>query len=136
MDEIAVFNFATGKVPEQINDYMHKKGVTSENYDCLVLHQANAMILKRIGKKTGFPMEKIPVSMKRFGNTSSSSIPLTLVDLYGLSEQDCMKKVLCCGFGVGLSWGTVELNLNCGDIVPLVHTDAFFTDGFDLTEKN
>ena len=134
MDEIAVFNFATGKVPEQINDYMHRKGTTSDSYDCLILHQANAMILKRIGKKTGFPVEKIPVSMKRFGNTSSSSIPLTLVDRYGEVDEDCVKNVLCCGFGVGLSWGTVALRLNCSDIFPLVHTDDFYIDGINLAE--
>ena len=128
MDEIGVFNFATGKVPEQINAYMERKGTTPDRYDCLALHQANAMILKRIGKKTGFPEEKVPVSMKKFGNTSSSSIPLTLVDLYGEDDTNGQVNALCCGFGVGLSWGTVELKLDRKNIFPLIHTDEYFVD--------
>ena len=128
MDEIGVFNFATNQVPVQINEYMAKQNTTPDSYDCLVLHQANAMILKRIGKKTGFPLEKIPVSMRRFGNTSSSSIPLTLVDQYG-DISDCKSvNALCCGFGVGLSWGTVGFSLNCCDILPLIHTEDYFVD--------
>ncbi len=129
MDEIGVFNFATGKVPEQINAYMERCGTTPEDYDCLSLHQANAMILKRIGKKTGFPMEKVPVTMKKFGNTSSSSIPLTLVDLYGESGEEKTVRSLCCGFGVGLSWATVDLRIDSRDILPLIHTDDYYVDG-------
>ena len=90
---------------------------------------ASAMILKRVGKKTGFPIEKIPISMKRFGNTSSSSIPLTLVDIYGDNKADTEISALCCGFGVGLSWATVGFKLNSSDILPLVHTDEYYSDG-------
>ena len=128
MDEIGVFNFATSKVPDQINLYMERCNTSPEDYDCLALHQANAMILKRIGKKTGFPMEKVPISMKKFGNTSSSSIPLTLIDLYGEASDKRMIHALCCGFGVGLSWGTVGITLSSDDILPLVHTDEYYSD--------
>lgn len=129
MDEIGVFNFATSKVPDQINEYMNRMGTTQEDYDCLVLHQANAMILKRIGKKTGFPVEKIPISMAKFGNTSSSSIPLSLVDEYGDKVETKNINALCCGFGVGLSWATAGIELNSNDIIPLIHTDNHFDDG-------
>lgn len=132
MDEIGVFNFATGKVPDQINEYMNKSGTTPENYDCLSLHQANAMILKRIGKKTGFPMEKVPITMKKYGNTSSSSIPLTLVDLYGEGQSPRVINSLCCGFGVGLSWGTVGISVRGEDILPLIHTDEYYSDEADV----
>ena len=134
MDEIGVFTFATGKVPDQINNYMAKTNTTQENYDCLILHQANAMILKRIGKKTGFPLEKIPISMKRFGNTSSSSIPLTLVDMYGEEKTGRPISALCCGFGVGLSWGTAALSVNSADILPLIHTDEYYVDSVEESE--
>ena len=134
MDEIEVFNFATSEATAQINDYMEKQGKNSEDYDCLVLHQANLMILKRIGKKTGFPKEKVLISLNRFGNTSSSSIPITLVDKYGESDNEQVINALCCGFGVGLSWSTVALPINVKDIFPLVHTDEFFDDGYPRVE--
>ena len=130
MDEITVFNFATSEAVEQINDFMKVRGTNPDDYDCLVLHQANLMILKRIGKKTGFPPNKVIVSLNKFGNTSSSSIPITLVDKYGNEQNDSTINALCCGFGVGLSWSTIALPININNIFPLVHTDEYFVDGF------
>lgn len=130
MDEIAVFNFATSEAADQINDYMKVSDTTPQDYDCLVLHQANLMIMKRIGKKTGFPMDKVLVSLNKFANTSSSSIPITLVDKYGDVEEDRTIQALCCGYGVGLSWSTVALPIHVKDILPLVHTDEYYSDGY------
>ncbi len=130
MDEILVFNFAISEAVDQINDYMKKTNTTPFDYDCLVLHQANLMIMKSIGKKTAFPTEKVLVSLNKFANTSSSSIPITLVDKYGDSEENRVVNALCCGFGVGLSWSTLALPININDIFPLVHTDEYFSDGF------
>lgn len=135
MDEILVFNFATSEATDQINEYMSRQGTTPDDYDCLVLHQANLMIMKRIGKKTGFPPEKVLVSLDRFGNTSSSSIPITLVDKYGDLQDDTTIHALCCGFGVGLSWSTLALPIQVKDILPLVHTDEYFTDGYNLSAQ-
>ena len=134
MDEIEVFNFATSEATAQINAYMEKQEKNPEDYDCLVLHQANLMILKRIGKKTGFSKEKVLISLDRFGNTSSSSIPITLVYKYGECDDERTINALCCGFGVGLSWSTVALPINVKDIYPLVHTDEFFDDGYPREE--
>lgn len=134
MDEIMVFNFATSEATEQINEYMAKSNTTPEDYDCLVLHQANLMIMKRIGKKTNFPTEKVLVSLNKFGNTSSSSIPITLVDKYGDSEGEEVIHALCCGFGIGLSWSTIALPIRAKDILPLVHTDDYFVDGYPHDE--
>ena len=130
MDEIAVFNFATSEASDQINAFMKATSTTPEDYDCLVLHQANLMILKRIGKKTGFPTEKVLVSLNKFGNTSSSSIPISLVDAYGDMKEDRTIRALCCGYGVGLSWSTIAFPIQVEDILPLVHTDDYFVDGY------
>lgn len=134
MDEIAVFNFATSEATAQINDYMSVTGTTPDDYDCLVLHQANLMIMKRIGKKTSFPMDKVLISLDKFANTSSSSIPITLVHKYGDEQDERAINALCCGFGVGLSWSTIALQINVKDIYPLVHTDDYFDDGYPHDE--
>lgn len=130
MDDIAVFTFATEEATDQINDYMAKTDTSADDYDGLVLHQANMMIMKQIAKKTGFAPEKNLISLNRFGNTSSSSIPITLVYKYGDQEENREIKALCCGFGIGLSWSTVAIRMNQKDILPLIHTDDYFVDGY------
>lgn len=135
MDDIAVFNFATEEAPRQLNNYMEMTDTSPDDYDCLVLHQANLMIMKRVAKKTAFPEEKMLISMDRFGNTSSASIPISLVDKYGAEENSNNIKALCCGFGVGLSWATVAFEIAIADILPLVHTDEFFKDGYNLDDQ-
>lgn len=135
MDEISVFNFASSEASAQIVDYMKETGTTPDDFDCLVLHQANLMIMKQIGKKTGFPTEKVLVSLNRFANTSSSSIPITLVNQYGEEQGERVIHALCCGFGVGLSWSTIALPININDIYPLVHTDEYFVDGYPRDES-
>lgn len=134
MDDIAVFNFATAEAPNQLNEYMAMTGTTPDDYDCLVLHQANLMIMKRVAKKTAFPEEKMLVSMDRFGNTSSASIPISLVDKYGDTDGQTVR-ALCCGFGVGLSWSSVAFEIAAADILPLVHTDAYYKDGYNLDDQ-
>lgn len=134
MDDIAVFNFATTEVPALLNAYMQEHGTCADNYDGLVLHQANLFIMKQIAKKTGFALDKMPLSLDTFANTSSGSIPNTLVKQYGENDSSENRKFLCCGFGVGLSWAAVELNIAPKDILPLVHTDEFFEDG--IPEEN
>lgn len=88
MDDIAAFNFSTNEAPKQLNYYMAMTATTSDDYDCLVLHQANLMAMKRIAKKTAFPEAKIWISMDRFGNTFSSSVPISLVDKYGKNSEN------------------------------------------------
>lgn len=105
MDGMDVFNFTINEVPDLIKAEMSAANLTSDSVDYLVLHQANKFVLKQVAMMTGFPMKKVPISMDRFGNTSSASIPLTLCDL-AKTEQG-KKKVVMSGFGVGLSWGTL-----------------------------
>lgn len=117
MDGMDVFNFTINEVPELIRSSMAAAQLTAENVDYLVLHQANKFVLKQVAMMTGFPMEKVPVSMDRFGNTSSASIPLTLCDL--ASREQGVKKVVMSGFGVGLSWGTLIADMDLSACFPI-----------------
>lgn len=134
MDDIAVFNFTIAEVPKILKEFMAERGTTPNDYDDLVLHQANLYILKQIAKRTGFPIEKMPISLDLYGNTSSASIPLTLVKKYGEINDGRTIRPLMCGFGIGLSWGVVSAELNADDILPVIHTDEFFDDGFGAQE--
>lgn len=129
LDDVRVFNFSISKAPEMLKAYMELLGSTQEDYDKLVLHQANNLIMKTVTKRAGFPADKMLSSIETFANTSSASIPNTLVKEYGENESTNPLRFLCCGFGVGLSWAAVELNLSPSQILPLVHTDEWFDDG-------
>ena len=129
-DDIGVFNFTISEVPEILKDYMETTGTTIDDYDALVLHQANMMILKNIAKRVGMPMEKIPVCLDRYGNTSGCSVPLAIVDKYGNSGEDKEVNLLTSSFGIGLSWGVIGFRINVKDILPITEGKDVFEDGF------
>ena len=107
MDGMDVFNFTINEVPDLIKEQMDRSGLSEKDIDLMVLHQANKFVLKNVAMATGFSMKKVPISMDRYGNTSSTSIPLTLCDYRARNPDVSRMKVLMSGFGVGLSWGTL-----------------------------
>lgn len=129
-DDIAVFNFTIGEVPKLLEEYLEKTNTSVEDYDGLVLHQANMMILKNIAKRIGMPMEKVPVCLDRYGNTSGCSVPLAIVDRYGESNEDKEVNLLTSSFGVGLSWGVVGFKMNVKDILPITVGKDTYEDGY------
>ena len=129
-DDIAVFNFTINEVPAMIKDYTEHIGMQVDQYDALILHQANLMIIKNIAKRVGMPMEKVPVSLDRFGNTSGASVPLTIVDAYGAAEDNRTVNLLTSGYGVGLSWGAMQVTINTNDILPMTFGEDQYDDGY------
>ena len=129
-DDIAVFNFTISEVPAILNAYLEQTRTKIEEYDDLVLHQANMMILKNVAKRVGMPMEKVPVCLDRYGNTSGCSVPLAIVDKYGTSKEDKEVNLLTSSFGVGLSWGVVGFKINVKDILPITIGKDSYDDGY------
>ena len=68
------------------------------------------------------------MTIDKYGNTSSVSIPITMCDKYGINK-DGIKKVLLLGFGIGLSWGVSYLSIDTDNIFPVIHSDEYFEDG-------
>lgn len=130
-DDIAVFNFTISEVPDLLNKFLEETGTTIEQYDSLILHQANKMIMKQIAKKVKMPMEKVPICLDRFGNTSGASDPLTIVDKYGDEKNGNTIKLLTAGYGVGLSWGVVSFEIKDIDILPLSISYDTYDDGYE-----
>jgi 3-oxoacyl-[acyl-carrier-protein] synthase-3 len=124
-----VFNFTISDVPKAMKDFLIKTNTSVEDYDCFALHQANKFIHKQISKKLKIPMEKMPLSIDRYGNTSGPSVALTLCDAFGEVEQKQIRTFMC-GFGVGLSWGVVSANINTDDIYPIIVSDEYYAAGF------
>lgn len=129
MDGTEVFNFTISEVPCAIKRLMGLAGRTPDNTDLLVLHQANLFILKQIAKMTKFSMEKVPVTIDRFGNTSVTSIPLTLCDALSENPDRHSRRVILAGFGVGLSWGVLSLDISPDCFLPVIYSNEFYTEG-------
>lgn len=128
MNGTDVFSFTISQVPRLIKKFISENEINSEDLDALVLHQANIFIMQQISKKTKIPMDKVPVSLDRYGNTSGTSIPLTICDAFGKEENKDLH-LLMCGYGIGLSWGVVEATVNSNDILPVIETDDYYTEG-------
>jgi 3-oxoacyl-[acyl-carrier-protein] synthase-3 len=119
MDGAEVFNFTLREVPAAIAEVLALAGWTEPTVDALVLHQANRFVLSSVGRKCGFPAAKTPMDLvERFGNQSSASIPCALVESLGAELRTHPRRVVACGFGVGLSWGAVALTLGPSTILP------------------
>lgn len=129
MDGSAVFSFTITDVPRTLKHFMSQNNIEMNDIDMCVFHQANLFILKHLAKKLNLPPEKMPVSIDRYGNTSGESIPLTLVDALGGSEEEGTVKLLLCGFGIGLSWGGIYLEMNRSACLPMIYTNDYFTGG-------
>ena len=106
MNGMDVFSFAISTAPKSIKRLAEHFGFDYQEADYFVFHQANMKINNMIIKKLKLDEAKVPSCMSHYGNTSSASIPLTIVtQLQGKLNHPT--KFVCCGFGVGLSWGTV-----------------------------
>jgi len=108
MKGMDVFAFGISTVPKSVKRLAEHFQLDYLECDYYVFHQANMKMNDLIMKKLKLPVEKVPSCMYHFGNTSSASIPLTIVTQLG-GKCKGHKTFLCCGFGVGLSWGTVLL---------------------------
>jgi len=110
MDGMDVFSFGISKAPSTVKALMALAQKDVEDVDFYVFHQANLFMNTKIVKKLKLPEEKVPYSLGEYGNTSSATIPLTIVSQLKEKLTNQKASILCCGFGVGLSWGTCLLN--------------------------
>lgn len=109
MDGMDVFSFAITKVPKALKKLCAEFDVNIEEVDQLVLHQANKLIVDAIAKRLKMPSEKVPLGLREYGNTTSASIPLTIISECAANYREGHQKSLVCGFGTGLSWGSAYL---------------------------
>lgn len=107
MDGMSVFSFAISKAPKSIKNIAEKNGVELNKLDYCLLHQANLFMNEKIRNKLKLAPEQVPYSLKNFGNTSCASIPLTIVSQCRNQFETTKLKCIGCGFGIGLSWGSV-----------------------------
>ena len=119
MDGMAVFNFGMSEEPRDIKNLLIEAGLELSQLDLLIYHQANKFMTDFFTKWLKFDKTKTPYSIREFGNTSSASIPLTIVTELKDNYPE-RKNVILSGFGAGLSWGSVLLDLRKCKISELI----------------
>ncbi len=101
-----VYRFAVAKVPEVIEKTLFRAGLTTEDIDWLILHQANQRIIDAVAKRLKLPSEKVIANLQEYGNTSAASIPIALDEAVRAGKIKPGQTVATSGFGAGLSWGS------------------------------
>ena len=110
MDGQEVFKFAVKTVPMSIQDILNKEHIRADDVGMYILHQANQRIIQAVSKRLGISMEKFPMNMQEYGNTSAASIPILLDELNRNNRLVRDELIVMSGFGAGLSWGSIVLN--------------------------
>ena len=112
MDGQAVFKFAVKRVPEAVKEVLEKNNLTAEEIDYFILHQANKRIVEAVAKRLDVSIDKFPMNLQEYGNTSSASIPILLDEMSRDGRLKKGQKIILAGFGAGLSWGATILEWN------------------------
>lgn len=122
LDGMSVFSFGISKAPKSVKKLLENFEIDKDSVDKFVFHQANLFMNEKIRKKLKLEEEKVPYCLKDFGNTSCASIPLTLVSQNREELKSKKLNIIGCGFGVGLSWGSVYFETDkivCPELVEL-----------------
>ena len=101
-----VFKAAVLAMAEACDAVLRRAGISAEDVDLLVPHQANLRIIESTAKHAGIPMSKVMVNVDRYGNTSSASIPLALDQALAEGRVESGSVVLLVAFGAGFTWGS------------------------------
>ena len=117
-----VFNFVQKEVPTMIEKLLDKAGRNKEDIDYYMFHQPNKFMLKKLADKMGVPYDKMPNNVvENFGNASGVSIPTCIT--YNMGEKLLKNDFLIClaGFGAGLSWASLLLELGHLDFCNIIN---------------
>ena len=109
-----VYKFAVSTVPGYVVECIEQSGMTSDEIDYLIPHQANQRIIEAIQSRLKYSDEKVISNIKYYGNTSAASIPIALVEGVEQGKIKLPSTAVLCGFGAGMTWGAAVVRLREG----------------------
>ena len=109
-----VYKFAVTTVPSYVVDCIAKSGLTPDEIDYLIPHQANQRIIEAIQSRLKYSDDKVISNIKYYGNTSAASIPIALVEGVEQGKVKLGSTAVLCGFGAGMTWGAAVVRLREG----------------------
>ena len=104
-----VFKLAVKSMADAAEEAIAEAGLSLDDIDVLIPHQANIRIIEGVAKRLHFPMEKVFVNIQRYGNTSAASIPIAICEAEATGRLRRGDKVLLVAFGGGFTWGAAVL---------------------------
>ncbi len=102
-----IFKFAVRVFPETVEDVLNQSGITADDVDLFIPHQANIRIIESISKRFKQPMDKFYVNLDKYGNTSAATIPIALDEAVKEGRIKKGDKIVATGFGGGLTYGSI-----------------------------
>jgi 3-oxoacyl-[acyl-carrier-protein] synthase-3 len=118
-----VFRFASRIIGKSLRQVIQEAGLTSDDIDLFIPHQANLRIIESAAKYVGFPEEKIFINLDRYGNTSAASIPIALVEAFEQGRAKVGDTLAFVAFGAGLSWAAAVVKVAERALpIPFLHT--------------
>ena len=124
MDGSKVFNFVQKEVPPLIEEILTYADLNKEDIDWFLFHQPNKFMLQKLADKLNIPHHKMPMNVvENFGNSSGSTIPVNIT--YNIKEEMLHTTKKCClaGFGAGMSWGAMVMDLGNMDFCEMIVSD-------------
>lgn len=106
-----VYKFAVNALAQAVDEVMNEVGITMDDVDYCICHQANARIIGHVQKKFPGQEDKFYMNLDNYGNTSAASIPIVLDEMFEKGLLQKGMKILCVGFGAGLTWSGAYLEL-------------------------
>ncbi|HYM15857.1 MAG TPA: beta-ketoacyl-ACP synthase III [Dehalococcoidia bacterium] len=119
MDGPALFKFAVHSMTDATREALARAHLSVGDIDLLVPHQANLRIIQGTAKALGLPMEKAVVTIERYGNTSSATLPVALSEAYHDGRLFEGQRLAMCSFGGGLAWGSLILEYSRTGVAPV-----------------
>jgi 3-oxoacyl-[acyl-carrier-protein] synthase-3 len=104
MDGPSLIEFTLDAIPQLVSDVLAKAGISRDEIDFYLLHQATRKMLDGLRERMELPESRMPLLLERCGNTVSSTIPLLIDDLRRSGRLRPGARSMLVGFGVGLSW--------------------------------
>lgn len=113
-----VFKFAVRTLASSLKRTIYQAGLTPDDIDLFIPHQANARIIEAAARQMRVPHDKFFVNLDRYGNTSAASVPLAMVEAIEAGRLKDGDLVAMCAFGAGLTWASVVLRMGTGETSP------------------
>jgi 3-oxoacyl-[acyl-carrier-protein] synthase-3 len=106
-----VFQFAVGAIRKSIKKILNQTNISLKDVKYIIPHQANARIVDFVARKMDYPVERFFLNLDKNGNTSAASIPIALAEMLEKGMLESGDKVIMVGFGGGLTWGAILIEI-------------------------
>ena len=121
MDGTAVFNFVMQDVPPMLFDLFKRANHSKDDFDWFLFHQPNRFMLQKLAEKLEVPYEKMPANVvEKYGNSSGTTVPAVTVLTFEGKEMPAKQRVCFSGFGVGLTWAAVVMDISPFDFIKTI----------------